>query len=134
MDFDKNLTFQSILPSEKYLRDELQRLLDVTVIGKEVLVLIEKILKYVFEDDYEHSELSCEEVCKFVNLSLAFCSLTAYDWLHLQLLDYAWEMLNSGNWKTVSVMWRIVYSFATLLKIISLLRQNATWDPKVSAW
>ncbi|CAK8690682.1 unnamed protein product [Clavelina lepadiformis] len=37
-----------------------------------------------------------------------------------EVIDYAWEMLNTGHWKDVPMGWRIVYSFASLFKAVSI--------------
>ncbi|XP_072016447.1 lysine-specific demethylase 8-like [Amphiura filiformis] len=37
-----------------------------------------------------------------------------------ELLHYTWEKLNTGNWKDVSIAWRKVYSYASLIKAASI--------------
>lgn len=41
------------------------------------------------------------------------------------LIDYSWEFLNTNLWYFVDDMWRLVYAYATLYKII-LLKLNQT--------
>ena len=38
------------------------------------------------------------------------------------ILDRTWEKLNTGHWKDVDISWRYLYSYASLLKAMSLLR------------
>lgn len=41
------------------------------------------------------------------------------------VLNFAWERLNTGNWKDVPIVWRKIYSAASILKaLIFAEREN----------
>ena len=71
--------------------------------------------------------------------SVSVCGALRLSWEQLQscntgpsqqwaqvAVDYAWEKLNTGNWKDVSVIWREVFSTAVLLKTLCLVRSGET--------
>lgn len=68
-----------------------------------------------------------ESVC--MALKTSWQQLQSGDTLHSKqwaqvALDYAWERLNTGSWKDVSVAWREVYSTAALLKAACLVKDG----------
>ena len=71
--------------------------------------------------------------------SVSVCGALRLSWEQLQscntgpsqqwaqvAVDYAWEKLNTGSWKDVSVVWREVFSTAVLLKTLCLVRSGET--------
>lgn len=68
-----------------------------------------------------------ESVCKALKTS--WQQLQSGNLLHSKhwaqvALDYAWERLNTGSWKDVSIVWREVYSTAALLKAACLVKDG----------
>ena len=40
------------------------------------------------------------------------------------ILDEAWEEMNTGHWKNVDISWRHLYTYASLIKCVSIYRLN----------
>ncbi len=49
--------------------------------------------------------------------------LSSGSWAQIAL-DYSWEMLHTGHWKDVNLVWRQCYALAALLKVVSLARAD----------
>ncbi|XP_022085203.1 lysine-specific demethylase 8-like isoform X2 [Acanthaster planci] len=45
-----------------------------------------------------------------------------------ELLSYSWEKLNTGHWKDVDIAWRHVYTYGSLLKVMSICAQCDSGD------
>ena len=46
------------------------------------------------------------------------------------LLDYIWEHLHTGEWKSIDIFWRYLYSYASLFKTFSILTDHNVEDRK----
>ncbi|XP_065669283.1 lysine-specific demethylase 8 [Hydra vulgaris] len=52
--------------------------------------------------------------------------------LSQSLLDVAWEELNTGHWSNVNITWRHLYTFASLIKALSLAKMEL-FQPAIHA-
>ncbi|XP_033643279.1 lysine-specific demethylase 8-like [Asterias rubens] len=86
---------RTLLPkniNELHLEDILKE-----TVGHDVHSLLQDCAEDVFQSDLQQSSAKSED-----------------------LLNFSWEKLNTGHWKDVNIAWRHVYSYASLLKVMSI--------------
>nr|XP_026690226.1 jmjC domain-containing protein 5-like [Ciona intestinalis] len=91
-----NSIFHELLPGHDIIIAEVEKTLPVSVIEPSALHLIKITYSAIKNKQYETAQSKSN-----------------------QLLDYAWEKLNTGYWKDVPVEWRVLYSHASLCKAFS---------------
>lgn len=57
-----------------------------------------------------------------INKNYEFVNIKNILWDAQALMDYSWEKLNIGHWRDVAIVWRHLYSYSCLFKVIALLQ------------
>lgn len=89
-----------------------------------------------FVEEMSQQVLNCGLLFKMRSVCVAYAKKDYKQCFQLsnEVLPFAWEMLNSNHWKDVEVHWNKIYSFATIVKAVSLVHNSSDKEFDIKAF